>query len=102
MIARVWSARATREQAPAYAVYLRGHVFAGLRALDGYESALLLERDTDAGVEIQVVTFWRSLAAVEAFAGRDVENAVVTEQAAALLLDYDRTVRHYDVVLRDP
>lgn len=101
MIARIWSARATRDTAPAYAEYLRVHVFAGLRAIDGYETAMLLERESDGAVDIQVVTFWRSLDAIRAFAGADVETAVVTDQAAAMLLDYDRRVRHYRVTLRD-
>ena len=99
MIARVWSARTTHEQAPRYAAYLSTHVLAELRALDGYERAELLQREADGDVEVQVVTYWRSLEAIRAFAGDDVEAAVVTDMAAAMLRDYDRRVRHYEVVL---
>ncbi len=101
MIARIWTARTTHEKAAAYAEHLRSHVFAGLRALDGYEHAMLLTRDSGDDIEIEVITFWRSLEAVRAFSGPDVDAAVVTDTAAAMLTHYDRRARHFDVVLRD-
>jgi heme-degrading monooxygenase HmoA len=101
VIARIWTARTTRAQAPAYAEYLRTHVFAGLRDIDGYERALLLQRDSDATVEVQVITFWRSLDAIRAFAGPDVEAAVVTETARTMLTEFDARARHFEVTLRD-
>lgn len=108
MIARTWSARTTRDRAAEYAEYLRTHVLAELRAIDGYERAMLLERSPSARdgaaadiVEVQVITFWRSLDAIRAFSGPDLEAAVVTDRAAAMLLEYDRRVRHYDVRLEE-
>jgi heme-degrading monooxygenase HmoA len=101
VIARVWTARTTRARLPAYAEYLRTHVFAGLRDIEGYERAVLLERDNDGIVEVQVITFWRSLDAIRAFAGFDVEAAVVTETAQAMLTDFDARARHFQVTLRD-
>jgi heme-degrading monooxygenase HmoA len=109
VIARMWTARTTRAHAAAYAEYLRTHVFASLRAIAGYEHALLMQRastspgtaDPAEEVEVQVITFWTSLDAIRAFAGADVEAAVVTPDAAALLTGYDRRARHFDVVLRD-
>jgi heme-degrading monooxygenase HmoA len=102
VIARIWTAKTTRAQAPAYAAYLRAHVFTGLRGIDGYERALLLQRDVGEEAEVQVITFWRSLDAIRAFAGPDAEAAVVTDAAAALLTDFDRRARHFDVVVEDP
>ena len=105
MIARVWTGRTTGDKAPAYAEYLRTHVFAGLHEIDGFEQAMLLQRPASAGaaesVEVEVITFWRSLDAIGAFAGADVEAAVVTDTAKSLLTDYDHRARHYAVVLRD-
>jgi heme-degrading monooxygenase HmoA len=101
VIARVWSARTTHDRAPRYAAYLRTHVFAELHALEGYERAELLQRDLAGDVEVQVVTYWRSIDAVRRFAGADVEAAVVTDMAASMLSDYDRRVRHYEIVLTD-
>jgi heme-degrading monooxygenase HmoA len=99
MIARLWTARTTPAHAPAYAEYLRTHVFSALHGIEGYVRALLLQRETADGVEVQVITFWRSLDAIGTFAGDDLEAAVVTDEAAALLTAYDRRARHFVVAL---
>jgi heme-degrading monooxygenase HmoA len=101
MIARVWSAQTTAEQAPAYAEHLRSHVLPALRRVAGYAGMKLLQRPLPGAVEVVVVTFWQSAEAVRAFAGDDPEQAVVADEAAALLTDFDRRVRHYEVVAGD-
>jgi hypothetical protein len=62
---------------------------------------MLLERAAPAAVEITVLTFWRSLESIRGFAGADLEGAVVAEEAAALLTQFDQRVRHYEVALED-
>ena len=47
------------------------------------------------------MTVWQSNPAIEAFAGPDREAAVVAPEAAALLTDYDRRVRHFEVATTD-
>jgi heme-degrading monooxygenase HmoA len=101
VIARSWSARATPAGAVAYADHLRAHVLPALRSLQGYAGAQLLQRDAIGSVEILVVTFWRSLDSIRDFAGPDLEQAVVADEAAVLLIDFDRRVRHYEVVVDD-
>ena len=101
MVARYWSARTTPERAPQYAEHLERHVLPALRALAGYAGARLLQRTTDTGVEVVVLTWWDSLEAIRAFAGEDLDTAVVADAAAALLSDHDRRVKHYEVVVQD-
>lgn len=101
MIARLWSAHTTPAQAAAYADHLREQVLPTARKADGYAGAMLLEREAPEGVEILVITLWRSLDAVRGFAGADLEQAVVREEAAALLTQFDQRVRHYELVLKD-
>jgi heme-degrading monooxygenase HmoA len=101
MIARVWSARTTDAQAPAYVEHLRTQVLPAIRQVEGYGGALLLECAAAEAVEIIVLTFWRSLDAIRGFAGADLEGAVVAEEAAALLTQFDRRVRHYEVVVQE-
>jgi len=43
------------------------------------------------------ITLWQSLNAIEAFAGRDVEVAVVPQSVQAMMVSYDRSVAHYEV-----
>ena len=101
MIARIWSAQTTPAHAPAYATHLQHHVLPELRGLDGYAGTVLLQRAAPQGVEVLVITWWRSLAAIRAFAGADLERAVVADEARAVLKKFDRRVRHYEVVVED-
>ena len=101
MIARLWSARATPAQAPAYVEHLRTQVLPAVRGVDGYVGAQLLQRAGPDEVEILVITWWRSLEAIRGFAGDELEGAVVADEAATLLTDFDRRVRHYELVVRD-
>ena len=101
MVARCWSARGPRQRAPEYAAHLETHVLPALREIAGYVGATLLQRDVHGEVEVVVMTWWQSIDAIRAFAGEDVETAVVADAAAALFNDHDRRVRHYHVVMTD-
>jgi heme-degrading monooxygenase HmoA len=101
MIARIWSAQATPDCSPAYAEHLRNQVLPALQNIDGYQAAMLLERPAADAVEIIVITFWQSLDAIRGFAGADLERAVVEEEVAAMLSQFDRRVKHYEVAVKD-
>jgi hypothetical protein len=45
-----------------------------------------------------VLARWQSLAAIRAFAGADIEKAVVEPNAVAAHMEFDKTVRHYEVL----
>jgi heme-degrading monooxygenase HmoA len=101
MIARLWSARTTKPQSTRYLEHFWQSVVPSLRTFDGYLSSSVLVRSHGDSVEILVTTVWQSLQAIDAFAGSDRETAVVASEAAALLTDYDRRVRHYEVAQMD-
>jgi heme-degrading monooxygenase HmoA len=101
MIARMWSARTTSQNWPVYERHFSESVLPELRSVDGYESSGVIKRETNGQVEIIVITLWSSFEAIEAFAGPDREAAVVAPNAAALLTDFDRRVRHYEVAAID-
>jgi len=101
MIARLWSARSTKAQSTSYLEHFWQSVVPSLRKFDGYVAASVLVRPFGDSVEILVTTVWQSIHAIEAFAGSDRETAVVASEAAALLTDYDRRVRHYEVAQMD-
>src|SRR5215475_1851509 len=101
-IARMWSARSTPENWPAYQHHFTENVLPELREIKGYVSANLLKRDAGDTIEITVITIWDSWEAIDAFAGTDREAAVVAPIAAAVLIDYDRRVRHMEVAANDP
>jgi hypothetical protein len=45
-----------------------------------------------------IVTEWDSVDSIRAFAGADAERAVVPPNVQAMMIEYDRMVRHYEVV----
>jgi heme-degrading monooxygenase HmoA len=101
MIVRVWGARASAADVPAYRAHLEGKVLPVLQELDGYKGAKLLTRADGREVELVVVTWWASLDAVRAFAGADVEHAVVDPEVRPLLSAWDDRVKHYEIAFRD-
>jgi heme-degrading monooxygenase HmoA len=101
MIARLWSAQATPVNTSAYVDHLKSQVLPALKKVDGYAGAMLLERPNADRVEILVITYWRSVDSIRGFAPNNAEEAVVAEEAASLLAQFDRRVRHYEVVVSD-
>src|ERR1700740_2423054 len=99
MIARVWSARASFPNLEAYKSHLSRNVFPALRSIPGFVRVELFTRADAGESEIVVTTVWKDWASIEAFAHPDRETAVVAPEAAALLIDYDRRVHHYEISL---
>lgn len=101
MIIRVWTALTTDEDQHKYYEHFRAHVIPALQRLDGYEGATVSSRRSQDGIEILVMTRWRSFEAVRTFAGPDAEQAVVADEAALVLKKWDARVRHYETILDD-
>ena len=98
MIARHWRGLAKADRADAYVAHLRQETFPVIRGLPGFTGASILRRNVPDGVEFLIVTTWESLDAIRAFAGASIDTAVVPEAVHEMMLDYDRTVRHYQLV----
>jgi heme-degrading monooxygenase HmoA len=98
MIARHWRGLVERERADAYVEHLQSETLPQLVQLAGFLDAKVLRRELPDGVEFLVVTIWESLDAIRAFAGADVESAVVPPKARAMMIEYDGKARHYEVV----
>jgi heme-degrading monooxygenase HmoA len=99
MIMRSWSGRATPEGADAYVTHFRHEVLPHLQRIQGHRGALLVRRSRGLEVEVMVLTFWDSMAAVHAFTGADATMAVVEPEARAVLKEFDHHGEHFDVVL---
>lgn len=98
-IHRHWSARATEAQLPKYLEHFSKNVLGELRRVSGFLGVTVSVRHGANEAEIFVETTWRSLDAIRAFAGADLEAAVVAPEAAALLTDFDRRVRHTEIAI---
>jgi heme-degrading monooxygenase HmoA len=101
MIARLWSARSTPQNWPAYEKHFIDHVVPELRTQKGYVAANLLKREDGEEIAITVVSFWRSLESIDAFAGSDRESAVVSPTVTVFLSSFDKRVQHFDLAFAD-
>jgi heme-degrading monooxygenase HmoA len=99
VIVRTWSARATPDGAAAYHAYFEGTLLPELLGLTGFAGGYLLAREADDVVELTTHTLWESAAAIRAFAGDTMDHSVVEPEARAVLLDFDTTVIHRDVLV---
>jgi heme-degrading monooxygenase HmoA len=98
MISRHWRGLAKTAHAEAYVEHLRAQTFPTLNTIPGFVSASILRRALPQGVEFLVVTQWVSLDSIHAFAGDNAETAVIPPKVHDMMVEYDRTVRHYEVV----
>ena len=98
MISRQWRGLARASSAEAYVDHLRAETFPAIAKIPGFVNASILRRTVPEGVEFLIVTQWESLEAIHAFAGANAEDAVVPPNARDMMIDYDRVVRHYEVV----
>ena len=97
MISRHWKGIAKREQANDYIAHLKRDTFPKLASLEGFVQARVLRRDVPSGTEFQVFSVWDSLQAIQAFAGADIEAAVVPAVAQAMMVEFDRRAVHYEI-----
>jgi len=98
MIVRAWRGRAASDNPSGYAAHFHQKVVPELRHVAGFLGASLLRTDKSDGIEFLVLTRWQSMEAIRAFAGDEVGRAVVEPGAVAALIDFDRTVTHYEMV----
>ena len=93
----MWRGAAKPSDLPAYLEHFRSRVEPGLRGLTGFQGAEVLTRPAGPLVEIVVQTRWVTLHAVAAFAGPELDAAVVEPEALAVLAEHDSFVRHFTV-----
>src|SRR4030095_14097360 len=98
MIARQWRGLARSTCADAYVEHLRTQTFPALLEIPGFVDASILRRDVPEGVEFLVVTRWASFGAIRAFARKSADQAVVPPAVRNMMIEYDRVVRHYEIV----
>ena len=98
MISRHWRAIAKRSSADGYVSHLKAETFPQLSRIPGFFEASILRRTVPEGIEYRIVTTWESIEAIRQFAGDNLEHAVVPEKVQEMMITYDRTVDHYEVI----
>jgi heme-degrading monooxygenase HmoA len=103
MIARRWRGGVRAADFDAYLAYLEESGVAALTATAGNEGVVVFRHlDESSGrAEFEVVSYWRDLDAIRAFAGDDISVARFFPDDDRYLIDRELTVRH-DVVDQFP
>src|SRR3954469_9451344 len=102
MIARSWSGSVRTADADEYAAYIRETGFAEYGRTAGNRGAWLLRRDHDGTTEFITLSLWDSIDAIRAFAGEDVDAAVLYPEDERSLIGSASRTAHYDVADQIP
>jgi heme-degrading monooxygenase HmoA len=97
MIARIWRGTVRTEDADEYARYVSDTGFAEYGRTPGNRGAWMLRRDDGDRTEFVTLSMWDSVDAIKAFAGEDIEAAVLYPEDERYLVGESR-VTHYEVV----
>ena len=98
MIARRWSGRVPLRHAAGFAEHLRATGVSDYRAQSGCMTVTLLRRDHNGWAEFELTSLWSDRRAIAAYAGHDIDGAVLYPGDEAFELVPDRTVTHFEVV----
>jgi heme-degrading monooxygenase HmoA len=97
MIARTWTGTVRRADADEYADYIRETGFREYAQTPGNRGAWMLRRDHGDRTEFITLSMWESEEAIRAFAGDDIEAAVLYPEDEHYLIG-ESSVTHYEVV----
>ena len=97
MITRIWHGEIRSSQADEYVEYIRETGASDLQATPGNLGVMVLRRAGAERADVLVVSFWRELSDIRAFAGDDVERARYYSKDRRYLLHLERKVRQYEV-----
>jgi heme-degrading monooxygenase HmoA len=97
VISRNWRGIAKPQDAENYINHLKNETFPQLSRIGGFIGASILRRPTAKGEEFLIVTTWRSMEAIQQFAGKSAHIAVVPPAVQAMMVEYDKEVTHYEI-----
>lgn len=98
MIMRTWRGCTAEADADAYYDYMKSAGLPRVRRARGNRGVFVLRRMVHGRAEFLVLSLWESMEAIREFAGPDPSRAVFNADDEGYLLEYDVTVRHYDVL----
>jgi heme-degrading monooxygenase HmoA len=96
-VARIWHGRVPDARATEYYDYLMSAGITRIEAIPGNLGADVMTRSRDGVTEFVVISYWRSLDDIKAYAGADIEKTHNLPRDAEFLLELEPNVRHFNV-----
>ena len=97
MIARTWHGITEATRADEYLDFLIQRAIPDYPSIAGNRGVTILRRIQGAEAHFLILSVWESRAAIEAFAGADIEKAKYYAEDKEFLLEFEPTVTHYEV-----
>jgi hypothetical protein len=94
-IARRWHGRVLATQADIYSKLMEDIAIPDYLQVEGNLGAFCLRSDDGAICNIVMLSFWRDLAAIERYAGKDYEKAQYYDFDDTFLLEKEERVQHF-------
>lgn len=98
MIARLWKTSTKNEDADEFSAYLHATGIRDVGSASGSLGVFVLRRQEET-TEFIVLSLWESEAAIEEFAGPDIDKTRYYPKDGTFLLEMPETVAHYQVLV---
>ena len=98
MIERRWHGKVPQSSSKAFLQYLIDTGVSETIQLPGNLGARILKDERDGWVHFVLITFWRSIEDITAFAGQNISKAVLYPEDEKYGLVPDPNVEHYEVL----
>jgi heme-degrading monooxygenase HmoA len=96
-VARMWHGRTTDAKAAEYYEYLTTAGVSKFKTIPGNLGVDVLTRSRDGITEFIVISYWRSLDDIKAYAGADIEKTHNLPRDPEYLIEMEPNVRHFTV-----
>jgi heme-degrading monooxygenase HmoA len=97
VIARVWHGRTPVEKSEEYLRFLIARAVPDYRSVAGNRGVSIMRRNEGGATHFVILTAWESRAAIEGFAGADIETTKYYPEDQDFLLEFEPHVRHYEL-----
>lgn len=101
MYVRMWSGKVVAARSEEYLEYVRKTGVEALAKTPGNLGVLVLKRLDGETAETMVLSFWKSLESIRAFAGEQINKAVYYPEDKKFLLEMSPEVDHYEVAISE-